>query len=80
MKKTNNLLKIINSSNSDKINSEISCNSDFMKEMKSNDILMDNYDENCHIFLLNKKSTEKEENKIIKAKKDLIKKIFEEWK
>ena len=52
-----------------------------MKEMKSNDILMDNYDENCHIFLLNKKSTEKEENKIIKAKKDLnIKKIFEERK
>ena len=73
--------EIINSSNSDKINSEISCNSDFMKEMKSNDILMDNYDENCHIFLLNKKSTEKEENKNIKAKKDLnIKKIFEERK
>ena len=70
--------EINNSSNLGKINSEISYENDFVKDIKYNDILMDNYDENSNIFLLNKISTENKENLNNNDKNDSnIKKLFE---
>ena len=48
---------------SEKINSEFSLNKDFLEDIKDNNILMNNSDENSNIFLANKMIKENKNNK-----------------
>ena len=55
--------EINNSSNFEKINNEISFNNDFMLEIKHNDLIMNNTDENCNIIYSKIKNKETKDNK-----------------
>ena len=48
---------------SNKVNSEISYNKDFIMNINDNDILMNNSDENCNIFVSNIKLKDNKDNK-----------------
>ena len=54
---------IDNSGSLGKVNNEISYDNDFMQDIKDNDILMDNYDENNNMFYSNQKFMDSKINK-----------------
>ena len=68
--------EIDNSSYLGKVNSEISYNADLNIDIKNNDIIMNNFDENSNIFYSNIKSIQNKENNDSNINNEKIEKII----